>query len=154
MDAGDDSSHEETQQFLQSLIDESNEISKQRSPSSTLKMKKSDYKRLMYQLLRDLTEEESKRLFQLGGAFDPNNDDDLFQKIQLLMQIRKDKRGGAAPLSPSQSSNSSSSYMHTAHNQLNGQQQSTQGGQGQQKQTAHKPVAKAHTGRPNPRKRR
>jgi len=60
MDAGDDSSHEETQQFLQSLIDESNEISKQQNPqSSTLKMKKSDYKRLMYQLLRDLTEEES-----------------------------------------------------------------------------------------------
>jgi hypothetical protein len=32
MDAGDDSSLEETQQFLQSLIDESNEISKQQNP--------------------------------------------------------------------------------------------------------------------------
>ena len=106
--------------------------------------------------MRELTEEETQRLLQLGGGgFDLNNEEDIFQKIQLLMSLRKDKRAGQ--LSPSQSSNSSSSHMHTTQQQLQQniqQQQSTQGGQGQQKQTAHKPVAKAHTGRPNPRKRR
>ena len=48
LDAGDDSSYEETQQFLQSLIDESYETSKLQNQSSDMKMKKIDYKRLMH----------------------------------------------------------------------------------------------------------
>lgn len=40
-------------------------------------MKKQDYKRLMNKILRDMTEEESRRLAQLGENFDPDNEDYL-----------------------------------------------------------------------------
>ena len=57
-------SYEETQMFLQSLIDESYAAqSQQTQATNRQKIKKVDYKRLMFQLLSELTEEETQRLF-------------------------------------------------------------------------------------------
>ena len=47
-EAADDSANEDTQQYLQSLIDESYETSKMQQQPPNTKMKKIDYKRLMY----------------------------------------------------------------------------------------------------------
>ena len=78
LDEANESMHEETQQFLQSLIDDSNGNSKiQQHIEMTNKIKKVDYKKLMLKLLRELSEEESQKLLQMGGNFDLNNDDDL-----------------------------------------------------------------------------
>jgi len=83
----------------------------------------------LFHQLREMSEEDQRKLFQCaGGSFELGNDDELIRKLQQLSQINKQEYGQQAP--------------------------TTQGGQGQQKQTAHKTPTKAPSGRPNPRKRR
>lgn len=90
---------------------------------------------MLFRQLREISEEDTRKLFQDGGNFELSNDQDLIRMLKMLASLKQ------------------RTDMH--HNT-----QATQGGQGQQlnaqylKQTAHKAPTKAPSGRPNPRKRR